>query len=150
MSDRIADFLSRRRIAIVGVSHEPRSFSRMVFRAFRDRGYEVVPVNPKVRVIDGVYCFLKVQDIEPPVDTVLVLTGPETATQVVKDCVTAGVTRIWLYRKSPEAEACCAAPGLDVIAGECPMMYLSRPGFIHRLHGWFHQRSRARAASAML
>ena len=39
---------------------------------------------------------------------------------------------------------------LEVIAGECPMMYLVRPGFIHRLHGWFHQRSRTRAASAML
>ena len=51
MIDDIRDFLARRRIAIVGVSHEPKEFSRMVYRAFQDRGYDVVSVNPNVRVM---------------------------------------------------------------------------------------------------
>lgn len=42
----INDFLSHRRIALVGVSRNPQDFSRAVFRELATRGYEVVPVNP--------------------------------------------------------------------------------------------------------
>jgi predicted CoA-binding protein len=35
----IDSFLSCRRIAIVGVSRNPKDFSRAVFRAFVERGY---------------------------------------------------------------------------------------------------------------
>ena len=151
MLDPIKDFLSRRRIAIVGVSHEPKEFSRMVFRAFQQREYDVVPVNPHTRVVEGKYCFPRIQDVEPPADAVLVMTPPSVTEHVVKDCLAAGVRRIWLYRKCPEAESLCAAGGVTVIAGECPMMYLERPGFIHRLHRWFHvRRSGQTAASGML
>ena len=42
----IDSFLSCRRIAVVGVSRDPKDFSRAVFRAFVERGYDAVPVNP--------------------------------------------------------------------------------------------------------
>ena len=46
---RIDDFLSRKRLALVGVSRNPQDFTRSMFREFRRRGYDVVPVNPNVR-----------------------------------------------------------------------------------------------------
>jgi predicted CoA-binding protein len=42
----IDSFLSCRRIAVLGVSRNPRDFSRSVLRAFVERGYDAVPVNP--------------------------------------------------------------------------------------------------------
>ena len=39
----IDSFLSCRRIAVVGVSRDPKDFSRAVFRAFVERGYDAVP-----------------------------------------------------------------------------------------------------------
>ena len=36
MLDTIREFLSQQRLAIVGVSHEPKDFSRALFRARRD------------------------------------------------------------------------------------------------------------------
>jgi predicted CoA-binding protein len=138
MIEAIQEFLSRRRVAVVGVSHEPKEFSRMVFRAFRDRDYDAVPVNPNVRAIEGSYCFPRVQDIQPRVDAALLMTPPAASEQVVKDCLAAGVTRIWLYRQSPAAEAWCASQGVTAIAGECPLMYLRDAGWIHRVHRWFH------------
>jgi predicted CoA-binding protein len=140
MSDNIQDFLARRRIAIVGVSHQSKDFSRMLFRAFRDRDFDVVPVNPGARVIEKKYCFPRIQDIQPPVEAALLMTSPEVSEQIVRDCAAAGIRRIWIYRHSPIAEAWCAERGIAVIAGECPMMFLNGAGWIHRVHRWFHDR----------
>jgi predicted CoA-binding protein len=150
MPDLIEDFLSRRRIAIVGVSHEPKEFSRMVFRAFQQRHYDVVPVNPNARVIEDQYCFPRVHEVQPPVEAALVMTPASVSEDVVKNCLAAGVRRIWLYKKCPEAAALCSSAGIAPIEGECPMMYLENPGWIHRIHGWFHARARSAAPSCML
>ena len=44
--DDVRDFLAQRRIAFVGLSRDPKHFSRVVFREMSQRGYDVVPVNP--------------------------------------------------------------------------------------------------------
>ena len=143
MSDYIQDFLSLRRIAMVGVSQHAKEFSRMVFRAFRDRNFDVVPVNPAARVIENNYCFPRVQDIRPPVEAALLMTTAEVSERIVRDCDSAGIRRIWIYRHSPLAEAWCAERGIAVIAGECPMMFLNSAGWIHRVHRWFRDRRTA-------
>ena len=76
MIDTIRDFLAQRRLAIVGVSHQPKDFSRMLFRAFRERNFEVVPVNPGAAELEGTTCYSRLQDIQPPVDTALLMTSP--------------------------------------------------------------------------
>jgi predicted CoA-binding protein len=140
MSTPIEDFLAQRRIAIVGVSHQPKDFSRMLFRALRDRHFDVVPVNPNTSEIEGVPCYPRVQDIQPPVDAALLMTAPVVTEQVVKDCAAAGIRRVWMYRHSPAAVVFCEAVGIAVIADECPMMFLPGAGFIHRFHGWLNGR----------
>ena len=136
MIPNVEDFLACRRIAIVGVSHQPKDFSRMLFRAFRDRDFDVVPVNPNAREIEGQDCYPRVQDVAPRVQAALLMTAPTMTATVVKDCIAAGIERVWMYRRSPEAEALCAAAGLKTIAGECPMMFLPQVGWIHRFHRW--------------
>ncbi len=42
----IDGFLALKRVAMVGVSRDPRDFSRMLFREMKKRGYDMVPVNP--------------------------------------------------------------------------------------------------------
>ena len=138
MIDTIRDFLAQRRLAMVGVSHEPKDFSRMLFRAFRERNFDIVPVNPGAKDIEGTTCYSRLQDLEPPVDTALLMTSPAVTDEVVKECADAGIRRVWMYRRSPAAVAFCEAHGISVIAGECPMMFLPKTGFIHRLHGWLH------------
>ncbi len=132
----IQEFLAQRRIAVVGVSHQPRDFSRMLFREFREREFDVIPVNPGTREVDGLPCYPRVQDIQPRVDTALLMTPPAVTDRVVKDCVDAGITRVWMYRKSEPAMAYCEAHGVTVIAGECPMMFLPQTAWVHRFHGW--------------
>ena len=138
MLEIIRDFLSQHRLAIVGVSHQPKDFSRALFRAFRERSFDVIPVNPSAQEIEGVVCYPHVQDIRPPVETALLMTSPAVTEQVVKDCADAGIRRVWMYRRSPAAVAFCEAHGMSVIAGECPLMFLPNTGWVHRFHGWLH------------
>jgi uncharacterized protein len=60
----------------------------------------------------------------------------------VRDCVAAGVQRIWLHRSfgtgsvSDEAVALAEREGLRVIAGACPMMFLQPVDLPHRCMKW--------------
>src|SRR5690349_946359 len=117
----IQDFLGQKRLAIVGVSQQPKDFSRSLYREFRSRGYDVVPVNPAAQEIEGQRCYAHVQEIQPPVKTVLLMTSPAVSEAVVRDCAEAGVQQVWMYRASgagavsADAVGFCQSHGMTVI-----------------------------------
>jgi hypothetical protein len=137
----ISEFLAQKRIAVVGVSRDPKDFNAAMFRALRQHGYDVVPVNPGAKEIEGVPCYECLQQIDPPVQAALVMTQPDKAETIVNDCWQAGIKRVWLYRAggqgavSPAAVAFCRQNGISVIPGFCPYMFLENTGWFHRLHG---------------
>ena len=143
--ETIEDFLGQKRMAMIGVSHEPGNFSVYLFRELCRRGYDVVPVNPHLPAVLGHRCFANVLDIEPPVGAALLMTSPEITETVVKDCAEAGIRRVWLYRAggtgavSEKAIAYCQERGIRVVPGECPLMFLPQGGPVHRLHGFLRK-----------
>ncbi len=143
MKPPVQEFLSSRRIALVGFSRNPKDFSRMLDAQFRARGYEVVPVHPEATEVDGRRAFPRVGAIDPAVEAALLLVPPAQAEAVVRDCLDAGVRRVWFHRgggkgsATPEALALCAARGVTPVQGLCPMMVLPGASWPHRLHGWF-------------
>lgn len=148
-----ARFLAVRRIAIVGLSRQPADFTRTLARAFLQRGYQIVPVNPAAagEVLEGSTAVARLQDARPPVEAALLLTAPAQTDAALRDCVEAGVRRVWLHRgggrgaESPGALAFCAAHGLDVVHDLCPFMALPGAEWPHRLHGWVRTTFGARA-----
>lgn len=138
----IEDFLSRKRLAMVGVSRDPKDFTRGLFTDLRQRGYDMVPVNPKLDEVGGTRCFARLQDVTPPVAGVLVMTAPEKTEQVVHDADEAGISRVWLHRGagkgavSESAVNFCQQRGLRLVAGYCPYMFLPETAFFHRFHGF--------------
>jgi len=139
----VEDFLDQKRIAFVGVSRNPKDFSRNLFRDLRQQGYTVIPVNPQMPDVEGARCFARVQDVTPPVDAALIMTPPAKSEQVVRDCAQAGIARVWLHRGagagsvSPEALDLCQQLGIRVVAGYCPYMFLPQTPFFHRVHGFW-------------
>jgi len=138
---QIEDFLAQKRLAIIGVSRNPKDFTRTMFEEFQRRDYVVSPVNPGVDEIDGHRCYARVCDIESPVDGALLMIKPAATERVVRECEAAGIRRIWMYRAagrgavSPSAVRFCEVNGMSVIAGECPFMFLPATPWLHRLHG---------------
>jgi predicted CoA-binding protein len=139
----IEDFLAQKRIAIAGISRDSATDSMRLFEELVRRGYDVVPVNPNAPQLQGRRCFARVQDIQPPVDAVLVMTSPEVTETIVNDCAAAGIRRIWMYRGatgkgsvSAKAVAFCEERGIQVVPGQCPFMFLPNSAGVHRFHGF--------------
>ncbi len=134
----IDSFLSERRIAMIGVSRNERHFSRVLWRAFRERGYEVTPVHPAAPEIDGVRGVAEIA--EAGVKAALIVTPPGEAERVVGECARAGVKKVWLFGAAgpgcatAAAVAAAAAHGLEAVEGECPMMWLEDTGWAHGAH----------------
>lgn len=137
--ESIDRFLQGDRLAIAGMSRNPKQFANVVARELRDRGYEVLPVNPNADEIEGVRCYRSVAEL-PDVDGVLVMVPATEAAAVVEQCAAHGIERVWLHRGvgrgsvSDEATAAAHAAGIDVVDGACPLMFLPEAGWFHRLH----------------
>ena len=143
--ETIEDFLAQKRIAMVGISRNPKDFSAALFEELRNNGYDVIPVNPNVSEVMGQRCFARVQEIQPPVDGALLMTTPEVTDAVIPDCAAAGIRRIWMYRAggkgavSEKAVAFCQEHEIKVIPGQCPFMFLPQSGGIHKFHGFIRR-----------
>ncbi len=124
----IDGFLALHRIAIVGVSRDEKSYSRMLLRAFTDRGYDVVPVNPSAPEIEGRQCFSTIAQVQPPVEGVLVLTKASEYPLIAAECASAGVKHLWFRFPAPPVD------GATVVQDECPFMWLPDREWYHSLH----------------
>lgn len=67
----IRDFVAQKRIAVVGVSHDPKDFSRSLLRTLRPRSHDAVAVNPELASADDVAGRARLTDVSPPVDGAL-------------------------------------------------------------------------------
>ena len=130
VKEAAADFLSKRRIAVTGVSRTPRGHgSNAVLAGLRKRGYEVFPVNPNADEIEGGPCYHSLAEIPGGVDAVVVGTRADLAEATVRECEQLGIGTVWLHRSmgpgsaSPSAAAYGREHGLRVINGGCPLMF---------------------------
>jgi len=142
--DTIEKFLAHKRLAMVGLSRDPKDFSAMLYRELCKRGYVVVPVNPNAAEVQGQRSYGHVGEIEPPVEAVLLMTPAEATEKIVEECAQAGIQWVWMYgpgsaaKISEKAVAYCKEHGMEVIAGECPFMFFQKNGW-HRIHGWLQK-----------
>ena len=138
----IRDFLAQKRFAFVGVSRQSKDFSQVLFREFQSRGYDPVPVHPEAAEIEGAHCFAHIKDIQPPVDSVLLMTSPTVTNLVARECVEADIKRVWFYRGgghgtlTAKALEICEVNQIRTVRGECPFMFFEHTSWPHRLHGF--------------
>ena len=100
----IDDFFALKRFLVVGVSRNPKDFSRTLFRELRARGYDAV-TERVVRDCD------------------------DAAVRVVWMYRAVGAGAV-----SRAAVDFCRARGMRVIEGECPFLFLPKAGWPHLLH----------------
>lgn len=124
------EFLSHKRFAVSGVSRNPKGHgSNAVYDRLKKRGYTVFPVNPNADTINGEVCYPTVGAIPDGVDVVVIGTSPKYAAGTMRECVDAGVKRVWMHRGfgsgsvAPEATTYGREHGITVIDGACPLMY---------------------------
>ena len=130
IKEAAAGFLANRRIAVTGVSRNPKGHgSNVVYRRLRERGYEVFAVNPNADEVEGDRCYPDLGSIPGGVDAVVIGTRPETGEATMRECVDLGIKRVWMHRGpgtgsvSATATAYGRERGVTVIDGGCPLMF---------------------------
>ena len=84
-------------IAIVGLSPRPEATSHMVARFLQEKGYRIVPVNPRAvdQMILGEQVYPSLASIPFPIDIVDVFRRSEFLPQVAEDFLQANVKIFW-------------------------------------------------------
>ncbi len=124
MQDLINEFMAQKRFAIVGATSNTKKYGYKIFKNLRSRGYEVYPVNPRIKELEGIPCYPSLADIPVKVNVVDFVVLPEVTETVLKECKRLGLNRIWLQpgSESEAAIAFCHENGLKVVYGVCVML----------------------------
>lgn len=139
MNQAINDFVSGKRIAIVGASRSGKKFGNSVATELKVRGYQVFLVHPEVKEIGGERTYPNLAALAGQVDGVWVCVSPNKVAQTLRDAAAAGLQRVWLQMgaNSPEAQTVAREVGLSPISGKCILMYAQPVGSFHAWHRAF-------------
>lgn len=134
----IQEFLSQKKLAIVGVSHTGKKFSNIVFKELKSKGYQIFPVNPRGDNILDERCYPNLQSLPEKVEGVLVITKPTATENIVREAHSLGIKHVWIQQgaESNEAIRFCEENRMNVVHGECILMFAEPATFFHRAHRW--------------
>lgn len=124
---QIEQFLAAKKFAVVGASVDRSKYGNRVLRCYQANGLDVVPVNPKENVIEGLACVASVAQLADDVESLSIITPPPVTEQVVEQAIAKGIKNIWMQpgAESPAAVARCRENGINVIAdGSCLLVVL--------------------------
>jgi len=123
MQELIKEFMAQKKFAIVGITDNTNKYGYKIFKDLISRGYEVYPVNPRLRVIEGIKCYPCLGDIPIKVDVVDFVVPPSVTEVILQDCKRLGLNRIWLQpgSESEAAIAFCDENNLKVVHNVCVM-----------------------------
>jgi len=140
----VKDFLAQKKIAVVGVSDKRETGCNLAYHKFKEAGYTVSAVNPRLTSFENAPCYPDLKSIPEKPDAVFILTRPSVTEQIVQECADLGIRRVWMHclmgtkpglaagmtSVSPEAVRICRENGITVIPGACPNQFL-KPDFGH-------------------
>jgi uncharacterized protein len=138
LDNLVQDFLAQKTIAVIGVSDKRETGCNLSYKKFKENGYKVYAVNPRLSTYDGQPCYADLRAIPDKVDAVFVLASPKVTEQIVQQCVDLGVRHVWMHcmmgtkpglaagmtSVSQPAVEMCKANGIAVIPGSCPNQFL--------------------------
>jgi predicted CoA-binding protein len=143
LTDKVNDFLAQKHIAVAGVSRNTLGeAANAIFKKLKESGYQVYPINPRAENVEGEKCYPDLKSIPIKIDGVVICSPAQAAEAVVRECVTLGISRIWMHRAigpgsvSEAAVQLCHDHKISVIAGACPMMYCQPVDFGHKCLYW--------------
>jgi uncharacterized protein len=134
----VQDFLAQKKIAVVGVSDQRDTGCNSNYKKFKDSGYQVYAINPRITTYDGSSCYPDLKSLPEKPDAVFILANQKVTDEIVRQCVDLGVKHVWMHcmmgtrpglaagisSVSIEAVRMCRENGIAVIPGSCPNQFL--------------------------
>jgi len=139
----VATFLRGRRFVVAGVSRSGSQPANAILRKLRDAGFDVVPVNPHARELEGATSYPDLASVPGSVDGLMAVTHPDVAEGLVRQAAARSIGQIWFRRSfgpgsvSGAALRACAELGIVPVVGGCPLMYCEPVDLAHRCFRWW-------------
>jgi uncharacterized protein len=132
---QINDFLESQPIALIGVSRNPKKFGYTAFRELKEKGMNILPVNPEADEIMGCRSYHNISLLPPEVQGIIVLTKKDRTASVIREAKEKGIKKIWIQQMADSKEALAELKdsGISYITGECILMHY-KPHSIHKFH----------------
>ncbi len=110
-----------RTIAVVGLSSNPSRASNSVSSYMKQKGYKVIPVNPREEKVFGEKSYPSLADVPEKIDLVDVFRRSEEAGAVVDEAIKIGAKAVWLQEGVIDEAAAKRAQdaGLLVVMDRC-------------------------------
>ena len=121
----VARFLTLGKYAMAGVSRDPKKFGHVAFKELRQKGMDLVPVNPAAETIDGVKCFNSVSELPSDVRGIIFMTPKEETLSVAREAIAHGIKDLWI-QQGAETKSIIAElekEDINLIHHECIMMF---------------------------
>jgi predicted CoA-binding protein len=142
----VEEFLAQDKIAVVGVSDQRDTGCNAAYHRFKEAGYTVSGVNPRITIFEEDPCYPDLASIPEKPDAVFILTNPSVTEEIVQQCVDLGIKQVWMHcmmgtkpglaksmtSVSQDAVQMCLENGIMVIPGSCPNQFL-KPDFGHKM-----------------
>jgi predicted CoA-binding protein len=132
----VDDFIAQPVLAVAGASRDSRKFGNAIYRELKTKGYRVFAVNPNAETVEGDPSYKTLADLPEKVGGVVIVTPPTVTEKLVQDAAAAGICRVWMQQgsQSPAAIKFCQDHDLNLVHGECILMYQSNPASFHKFH----------------
>lgn len=124
IQELIKEFIKQKRFAVIGATDNPEKYGNQIVKNLKNRGYEVYPVNPRLKEVEGLNCYPTIADVPAKVDVVDFVVPHKATEKILRQCKDLGLDRIWLQPGS-ESEAAisfCHENKLKVVRSVCVMM----------------------------
>ena len=101
-------------VAIIGASNDRTKFGNKAVRAFRQQGFEVLPVNPRETEIEGLPAFKRIGDLPVRPQMVSVYLPPPVLLKVLPEIAAKGCDELWLNPGTESDEVIAEAERLKL------------------------------------
>ena len=132
---QIEEFIASEPIAMAGVSRNPKKFGFAAFRELKEKGMNIIPVNPNATEIHGVKVFPDIKSLPDNVRGLIIMTSKQKTPGIIKEAREKGIRQIWIQQMAESGEALkeLDGSGINYITKECILMHY-KPHGIHRFH----------------
>ena len=115
-------------IAMVGLSSDWSRPSNFVAKYLLDRGFTIIPVNPKNEQILGQKCYPNLESIPVPIDIVDLFQRSDRVEPFVDSAITISTKLVWMQLGVVNEKAAQKArdAGLEVVMNRCPKIEYAR------------------------
>lgn len=85
-------------IAVAGATNHTAKFGNIIFRDLLDKGYKVIPVNPRATTIEDIPAWHSLTEAagEMKIDLVNYVVPPKITNEILEESKSLGITKAWV------------------------------------------------------